>query len=218
MPLDLAAQTFTTDERHPALLRELAAQGDVRRYRKGTIILAEGDAGDTVFIILAGQVKSYSLDDRDKQITYGVFGQGEYFGEMSLDGETRSSSIIAVQASTCAVITRARLLAFIAMRPEFALALLAKVIRRLRATTLNAKNLAFIDVYGRITNCLYALATPLPGGTQRIEERLTHEEIASRVGCSREMVSRILKDLERGGYLRKQDQRIELMRKLPLRW
>ncbi len=218
MPPDLAAQAFCADERFPPLLRELAAQGEVRRYRKGTIILAEGDAGDTVFIILAGQVKSFSLDDRDKQITYGVFGQGEYFGEMSLDGETRSSSIIAVQASTCSVITRARLLAFIAMRPEFALALLAKVIRRLRATTLNAKNLAFIDVYGRITNCLYALATPLPDGTQRIQERLTHEEIASRVGCSREMVSRILKDLERGGYLRKQDQRIELMRKLPLRW
>lgn len=218
MPLDPAAHAFCTDERHPALLRELAAQGDVRRYRKGTIILAEGDAGDTVFIILAGQVKSYSLDERDKQITYGLFGEGEYFGEMALDGEARSSSIIAVQATSCAVITRARLLAFIAMRPEFALQLLSKVIRRLRATTLNAKNLAFIDVYGRITNCLYALAKPLPDGTQRIEERLTHEEIAGRVGCSREMVSRIMKDLERGGYLRKHEQRIELMKKLPLRW
>lgn len=218
MPPDPAAQAFCADERFPPLLRELAAQGDVRRYRKGTIILAEGDAGDTVFIILAGQVKSYSLDDRDKQITYGVFGQGEYFGEMSLDGGTRSSCIAAVQATSCSVVTRARLLAFIAMRPEFALEILAKVIRRLRATTLNAKNLAFIDVYGRITNCLYSLATPLPDGTQRIQERLTHEEIASRVGCSREMVSRIMKDLERGGYLRKQDQRIELMKKLPLRW
>ncbi len=218
MPQDPSIQAFCTDERHPVLLRELAAQGDLRRYRKGTIILAEGDAGDTVFIILAGQVKAYSLDERDKQITYGVFGEGEYFGEMSLDGLARSSSVISVQATTCAVITRARLLAFIAMRPEFALELLAKVIRRLRATTQNAKNLAFIDVYGRITNCLYGMATPLPDGTQRIEERLTHEEIASRVGCSREMVSRIMKDLERGGYLRKQAQRIELVKKLPLRW
>ena len=218
MPQDLAAQSFNDDERHPALLRELAAQGDVRRYRKGTIILAEGDVGDTVFIVLTGQVKAYSLDNNDKQITYGHFGEGEYFGEMSLDGEPRSSSVITIESTTCAVVTRARLLSFIAMRPEFALELVAKVIRRLRATTLNAKSLAFSDVYGRITGCLQALAKPLPDGTQRIEERLTHEEIASRVGCSREMVSRIMKDLERGGYLRKHDQRIELLKKLPLRW
>jgi CRP/FNR family transcriptional regulator, cyclic AMP receptor protein len=218
MPLDPITQAFCTDERHPPLLRELAAQGDVRRYRKGTIIIAEGDVGDTMFIILTGQVKAYSLDDNDKQITYGVFNAGEYFGEMSLDGEARSASVISLQATACVVVTRPRLLAFIAMRPEFALQLLAKVIRRLRATTLNAKNLALIDVYGRLTACLYALAKPQPDGSQRIEERITHDELASRIGCGREMVSRIMKDLERGGYLRKHEKRIELLKKLPLRW
>ena len=218
MPLDPTLQTFCVDERHPPLLRELAAQGELRRYRKGTIIIAEGDVGDTLFIILTGQVKAYSLDENDKQITYGVFNAGEYFGEMALDGEARSASVISLAATTCVVITRPRLLAFIAIQPEFALQLLAKVIRRLRATTLNAKNLALIDVYGRLTACLYALAKPQPDGSQRIEERITHDELAGRIGCGREMVSRIMKDLERGGYLRKHEQRIELMKKLPLRW
>ncbi len=218
MPLDPTTEAFCADERHPPLLRELAAQGDLRRYRKGTIVIAEGDVGDTLFIILTGQVKAYSLDASDKQITYGVFNAGEYFGEMALDGEARSANVITQEATSCVVITRARLLAFIALRPEFALQLLAKVIRRLRATTLNAKNLALIDVYGRLTACLYSLARPQADGSQRIEERITHEEIASRIGCGREMVSRIMKDLERGGYLRKHEQRIELMKKLPLRW
>ena len=218
MPLDPSLQAFCADERHPIHLRELAAQGDLRRYRKGTILIAEGDVGDTMFIILTGQVKAYSLDGNDKQITYGVFNAGEYFGEMALDGEARSSSVITLAATTCVVVTRARLLAFIAMRPEFALQLLNKLIRRLRATTLNAKGLALIDVYGRLTACLYALAKPQADGTQRIEERITHDELASRIGCGREMVSRIMKDLERGGYLRKYEQRIELMKKLPLRW
>lgn len=215
---DPVAQAFCADERHPALLRELAAQGDVRRYRKGTIVIAEGDVGDTLFIILAGQVKAYSVDDNDKEITFGVFDTGEYFGEMALDGAPRSSNVITLQATTCAVITRARLLAFIATRPEFALEVLAKVIRRLRLTTLNARNLAFIDVYGRLTQCLYELAKPQSDGTQRIEERITHQEIASRVGCSREMVSRITKDLETGGYLRVDGRRIVLLKRLPLRW
>ncbi len=216
--LDPLASAFAEDESHPVLLRELAALGDVRRYRKGSILIQEGDVGDMLFIILSGQVKTYSVDTNDKEITYGVFGPGEYFGEMALDGGPRSASVVTQQATTCAVVTRARLLAFIAMRPEFALELLAKVIRRLRVTTLNARNLAFIDVYGRLTQCLHALATPQADGTQRIEERITHQEIASRAGCSREMVSRILKDLENGGYLRVDARRIVLVKKLPLRW
>ncbi len=217
-PNDPLLKAFCNDNLHPALLRELAAQGELRRYRKGTIVIAEGDVGDTMFIILAGQVKAYSVDANDKEITYGVFGPGEYTGEMALDGAPRSANVITLQATTCAVITRARLLAFIAMRPEFALELLAKVIRRLRATTLNARNLAFIDVYGRLTQCLHELAKPQADGTHRIEERLTHQEIASRVGCSREMVSRITKDLEKGGYLRMEGRRLVLVKKLPLRW
>ena len=119
---------------------------------------------------------------------------------------------------TCALVTRTTLLAFIGRRPEFAVALLSKVIKRLRMATLSARNLAFIDVYGRLTGCLNGMATLQPDGTRRIEERITHQELAGRVPCGREMVSRILKDLERGGYLRLEERRIVLVKKLPLRW
>ena len=212
------ATTALPEDRHAALLRELAAQGEVRRYRKGTILIHELDVGTTLFIVLSGQVKVFSTDANDKEITFGVFGAGEYFGEMSLDGGPRSASVITLEPTVCALVTRTTLLAFIARQPEFALALLSKVIRRLRMATTSARNLAFIDVYGRLTGCLHALAKPQSDGTQRIEERITHQEIASRAGCSREMVSRILKDLENGGYIRVQERRIVLVKKLPARW
>jgi CRP/FNR family transcriptional regulator, cyclic AMP receptor protein len=215
---DETLRQFEANASYSPLVRELAAVGDLRRYRKGTILIHEADAGDTLFIILQGRVKAYSLDASDKEITYGVFGPGEYFGEMALDGGPRSASVITQLATVCAVVTRARLLAFIATRPEFALELLSKVIRRLRATTHSARSLAFLDVYGRLSECLATMAREQPDGSLRLEEHITHQEIASRVGCSREMVSRILKDLEQGGYLRVVDRRIEVIRKLPLRW
>jgi CRP/FNR family transcriptional regulator, cyclic AMP receptor protein len=199
-------------------VRELADTGEKRRYRKGTILIHEADVGDTLFIVLSGRVKVYCTDANDKEITFGVFGPGEYIGEMALDGGLRSASVITLAATTCAVVTRPKLLAYIAYRPEFALELLGKVISRLRTATNSARSLAFIDVYGRLTACLMAMAEPQEDGTQRIEERITHQEIASRASCSREMVSRILKDLENGGYLRVEGRRIVLLKKLPQRW
>ena len=209
---------FAADQQYPESVRALAQRGDVVRYRKGTILIQEGDTGDTLFIVLAGQVKVFCTDARGREITFGIFGPGDYFGEMALDGGVRSASVITQQACMCARVTRPTLLAFIAERPEFAFELLAKVIRRLRLATQDARNLAFIDVYGRLTRCLVQLATPQPDGSQRITERITHQEIASHAGCSREMVSRIMKDLENGGYIRVVERHIVLQRKLPLRW
>jgi CRP/FNR family cyclic AMP-dependent transcriptional regulator len=211
-------EKFVDDPRYSAGVRALAAHGDVRRYRKGTIVIHEGDTGDTVFIVLTGRVKVCCTDTNDKEITFGLFGPGEYFGEMSLDGGPRSASVITQETCFFAVITRSKLLAFIARRPEFALELLSQVIRRLRLATRDARNLAFIDVYGRLTQYLQDMAQLQADGARRIEERITHQEIASRVGCSREMVSRILKDLVRGGYLHMVEHRIVLVGKLPQRW
>lgn len=216
--MHLELDQFAADAQYSSAIRALATRGTLRRYRKGTILVHEEDAGDTMFIVINGRVKVFSTDVNAREITFGVFGPGEYFGEMVLDGGNRSASVITQLPSLCAVIARPALLSFIAERPEFALELLSKVIRRLRVATRDARNLAFIDVYGRLTHCLYELAAPQPDGTRKIAERLTHQEIASRVGCSREMVSRILKDLESGGYIRTADRRLILVGKLPHRW
>ena len=146
-------------------LRALARRGEVRRYRKNTLLIEEGDHGDTLYLILAGRLRSYASGDKGREITYGVYGPGEYLGEMSLDGGPRSANVITLEASTCAVITRTTLLQHIAEQPEFAFELIGKVIRRARAATLSAKQLALNDVYGRLVLLLDALAVAQPDGT-----------------------------------------------------
>ena len=199
-------------------LAELAARGELRRYRKGTLLIQEGDQGDTIFIIQSGRLRAFSAGDNDREITYGVYGPGEYLGELSLDGGPRSASVITLEACTCSVVGRRTLERFIGERPEFAFELLAKVIRRARTATHSARQLALNDVYGRLRALLQGVAHPQPDGTQRVVERLTHQEMANRLGCSREMVSRLMKDLERGGYLQVQDSQFVLVKPLPQRW
>ena len=206
----------------PALMSEallaLIERGETRRYRKGTLLIQEGDFGDTIFIILGGRLRAFSAGDNDREITYGVYGPGEYMGEMSLDGGPRSASVITLEATTCAVVGKRTLERFLAERPEFAFELLAKVIRRARVATLNARQLALNDVYGRLKALLGALAAPTADGTPPVGERLTHQEMANRLGCSREMVSRLMKDLERGGYVEVQAYQFVLKKALPQRW
>jgi CRP/FNR family transcriptional regulator, cyclic AMP receptor protein len=202
---------------HPALtgaVRELALRGELRRYRKSTILIEEDDIGDTLYVILEGRLRAYSASMNGREITYGVYGPGEYLGEMSLDGGRRSASVETLEASCCSVVTRASLRAFIQDNPDFAFELLSKVIRRARAATISAKTLALNDVYGRIKLRLEELArSALLDG-----HRPTHQELANWVGCSREMVSRVMKDLETGSYLRIEDKRIVIERPLPPRW
>lgn len=200
-------------------LAALVERGETRRFRKGVILINEGERSDVLFIIVAGKVKAFSVDDRDREITYGVYGAGEVIGEMSLDGGPRSASVMTLEPTTCSVVTRMALLAHIEANPSFALELMARVIQRARIATRNARNMALLDVYERVVMLLESLATMRDDGRRAIEERLTHAEIASRVGCSREMVSRLMKDLRAGSYLLEEGKAWILPAKpLPARW
>ncbi|HZE92300.1 MAG TPA: cyclic nucleotide-binding domain-containing protein [Rhizobacter sp.] len=215
--MDLAAVSHVLSSL-PETLRRLAARGEPRRYRKSTLLIQEGDVGDTLYIVLQGRVKAFASDARGREIVYGVYGPGEYLGEMSLDGGPRSASVITLETTLCAVVTRATLREHIASDPEFAFELLARVIRRARLATQSARNMALMDVYGRLVQMLSELAVSQPDGTRVIAEKLTHQDIASRVGCSREMVSRLMKDLERGAHLARRGRELVLAARLPVNW
>jgi CRP/FNR family transcriptional regulator, cyclic AMP receptor protein len=199
-------------------LRPLAQRGEVKRFRKGQRLIEEGSPGDTLFVILSGRLRAYSSDERGREIVYGIYGPGEYLGEMSLDGGPRSASVDALEATACAVITRHTLLEHIAAHPPFAFELIARVIGRARLATKSARDLALLDTYTRLARLLESLALSQPNGTALIPKRLTHADMASRVGCSREMVTRLLKDLERGGYVAVEGDGWRLARSLPRRW
>lgn len=199
-------------------LRALARRGVVRRYRKSTVLVQEGEPGDTIYVILSGRLRAFASGDKGREITYGVYGPGEYIGEMSLDGGPRSATVVTLEAATCALVTRATLLEHFRTAPEFALELMSRVILRARVATAQARGLALLDAYGRLVQLLDSLAERQPDGSRLVRERLTHAEVASRIGCSREMVSRLLKDLERGGYVRHGDGGRWLLGGLPARW
>ena len=199
-------------------LRSLALRGTFRNYRKNTIIINEGEIGDSLYVLLDGQVKVFASDADGRELTYGVITAGDYFAEMWLDGGPRSASVVTLEPCTCSIIGRDALREHLTAEPEFALDLVARVIRRARAATETARNMALLDVYGRLVATLESYQGPASADSPVLLQDLTHQALASRVGASREMVSRLLKDLEKGGYIELGVKRITLKKKLPARW
>jgi CRP/FNR family cyclic AMP-dependent transcriptional regulator len=202
----------------PPELRKLAALGVQRRYRTHTVLIEEGQQGDAIYIVLSGRLRAFVSDARGREVTLGLHGPGEYVGEMSLDGGLRSASVQAVEPTICAIVTRETMLRHIAADPEFALGLIKRLIKRARLATESARSMALLDVYSRLRQFLEERAQVRPDGSRLITEQLTHQQIASEIGCSREMVSRLLKDLAEGGHILRQAKHITLMKSMPTRW
>ena len=198
-------------------LRAIAQSGVVRQFPKQTVLIHDGDAGDSLYILLAGRVKIYASNAAGREVVIDFHGPGECIGEMSLDGSPRSASVMTVEPTTCAIVNRAHFREFILAHPDFALYLIEKLINRVRVTTENVKSLALSDVYGRLARLLNALATDV-GGTVAVREKLTQQDIADRVGASRDMIGKLMKDLVAGGYLAVEDRTITILRKLPTGW
>ena len=200
-------------------IKALAELGFQRHYRSGALLIQEGETGDTIYIVLQGRLRAFLGDGNGKELSLGFYGPLEYVGEMSLDGGPRSANVEAVAATTCSVVSRPVLLSYIAAHPEFALELMARLIHRARLATQSAGNVALIDVYGRLVRLLNQWAIePNALGERRLSERPTHQEMAQHLACSREMVSRLLKDLETGGYIAVRARWIWLLKTLPTRW
>ncbi len=199
------------------LLDKIAAVATVRAFPKRAIIVTEGDDTDSLYVVLSGKARVFVSDDKGREVQLNQLSAGEYFGEVTLDGGPRSASVMALEDCRCAIVKRSELTALVERQPELALHMMRKLARRVRDLTENVRSLALMDVYGRVARLLLELAEQKEGRLV-IDEPLTHKDIASRVGASREMISRIFSDLSDGGYVRKENGQLVIARKPPPRW
>jgi CRP/FNR family cyclic AMP-dependent transcriptional regulator len=201
----------------PDTLRAIAASGVTRTFPRNAVLINEGDVGDSLYIVVSGRVKIFASNEAGREFVIDFFGPGEYVGEMSLDGARRSASVMTVEPTTCVVVNRAHFREFILAHPDFAMHLIERLIHRVRVTTGNLKSLALSDVYGRLVRLLNALAQSIDG-RQVVPEKLTQQDIADRVGASRDLIGKLMKDLVAGGYLAVEDRTITILKKLPTGW
>lgn len=200
------------------VLGVLAREGTVHAYPKRTILISEGDEGHSLYLILSGRVKVYTGDASGKELVMAYSGPGEIVGEMSLDGGLRCASVITMEPTRCAVISHAHFRERMHQDPELAMALIMLLIARSRTATRRAKEMALASVYHRVIHLLTEASEADGQGSRRVTERLSQQEIADRVGASRDMVSRIFKDLIKGGYIEVERRAIRLCKKLPENW
>ena len=177
----------------------------LKRFLKDQIILLENEEGDTLFIINKGKVKVTSFSENGKEVIFSIMYDGDFFGDMSLlDGKPRSASVVALEDSEVRLIRRHDFIKLLEKHPGIGLRLLEELTSRLRKADERIESLALLDVTGRIAGILLQLAndksTVTAEGTV-IKSRPTHQELANMTGTTRETVTRILKQLERKGYI-----------------
>ena len=211
--------TPAADDRLPqALLDAMGQYGGTRRFAANAILISEGDAGDSLYILLSGRVKVFSSADNGREIILGEIGPGQYFGELSLAGEVRSASVMTLEPTVCCVVAGSQLRQFLAEQPDFALHLTHKLMHMVRRLTEQVKSLALQDVYGRVVRLLTELSEP-DGDERVVRQKLTQQDIADRVGSSREMVNRVMKELTTGGYVAlRGDKQLVICKKPPPAW
>jgi CRP/FNR family cyclic AMP-dependent transcriptional regulator len=214
----MAGPTLRDHRLPPRLLEAIDQHGGVRSYPAHAILINEGDTTESLYIVMSGRVKAYAAGEKGREVVLDELGPGEYFGELSLDGGPRSVSVKTLEPTTCCVVQGADLREFLGQHPDFALHLTHKLIRMVRRLTEQVKSLALQDVYGRVVRVLMELSEP--EGEQRVvRSRLTQQDIADRVGSSREMVNRIMKELTVGGYVAvREDKQLAILKKLPAAW
>ena len=200
-----------------AALRVLAPGGAVRSFPKGAVLVNEGDATDSLYVLLSGRVKAYVCDEDGAELVLNTIGAGDYFGELVLDGGTRSASVMALEPCRIFVIPRGDVEGLLEHNPVFARDLMRKLIGRVRSLTNKVLDLALKDVYGRFAKFIDEHAIERDG-IRVVPERLTQHDIAVRIGGSREMVSRIIKELTAGGYISIESKHVIVHKKLPAKW
>jgi CRP/FNR family cyclic AMP-dependent transcriptional regulator len=206
------------DQLSKELLSQLSLRGQLRTFARGELLIQEGEQSDSLFILVAGELKVFTQGENGRELVYNVLRPGEFFGELFLDGGPRSASVKAVCTSMCVIVGPNEFRSFLGGYPEFAECLVLKLISRVRHATEQLRAMAMKDVYQRAVALLNDLAVA-DGDVRAIDKSITQQEIADRIGATREMVNHVIRELVRGGFLvRDRDRRMVLAKELPKHW
>lgn len=195
-------------------VRSVASRVRMLTYPKGCTVVTEGESAQSIYVIRFGRVKVYLNGSNGREISLHVLGAGELFGELGLDDGPRSASVTTLEPTQFFVVPVAVFRQFVATHPHFAMGVIRKLIARTRGLLTSLGNVALLDVHGRVGKLLVELARE-ENGQLVIAGPPTKQDIANRVGASREMVSRVFRDLVSAGYVEERKGRITIAKSLP---
>ena len=193
-----------------AQLAPIARMAMYRKVPRHTTIVRAGDSTDSLYVIISGNARVLNSDAEGREVILTLLGPGEFFGEMGLiDGSPRSADVVAAEPCELLVIAKAEFKQGLADNFDLCLNIMKSLVQRLREADRKIESLALMDVYGRVAKLLLEFSVE-ENGLRVIRKRLTKQDIAKMIGASREMVSRVMKDLEASGYIRAEEGRIVL--------
>lgn len=204
-------------ERGSQVALALQALGALRSYPKNTVLVQEGDTSDQLYLIVEGRLKVFLADADGKEIIVDLLGPGRYFGEMALDGQPRSASVMTLEPAQLVVVQAETFKRHLREDPQTGFELILDLIGRSRHLTRSVGDLALLDVYGRVARYLLENSVEVDG-MRVVRKPGSQQEIAKRVGTSREMVSRIFGELRAGGYIADEKHALVIRQRLPKRW
>lgn len=179
-----------------------------RRYKRGETLIEQGQKSDKLIILLTGRARVVTRDSRGREAIIAFIDAGGHVGEMSLiDNEPHSASVMADTVCDALVLERSGFMQFAPEPNSMAHGMLLALVQRLRRADGKIESLALLDVYGRVARALLEFADPREdeAADHVVRGKITKQDLAKMVGASREMVSRVMKDLEQDGYITEQE-------------
>ena len=177
-----------------------------RRFKRGEVIVEQGKKSNALFILLNGRARVVTADSRGREVILATLQPGDHIGEMSLiDNEPHSATVRAEVQTDVLMLGRTEFARCLPENSSMAYAVMRGLVQRLRHADRKIESLALMDVYGRVARALLEFATETGDGEMLIREKISRQDIAKMVGASREMVSRVMKDLEERGFIQTQE-------------
>jgi CRP-like cAMP-binding protein len=173
-----------------------------RRFKRGEALVEQGQKSNALFILLTGSARVMTSDSRGREVILATLAQGDYLGEMSIiDNEPHSATVRAEVQTDVLMLGRAEFARCLTENASMSLVVMRGLVKRLRHADRKIESLALLDVYGRVAHALLDFAVADAQGQLLIRDKISRQDLAKMVGASREMVSRVMKDLEERGFI-----------------